>query len=483
MSSFNRRILTGTLWSILGQGGTLSIGLVANIILARVLTPYEFGQIGIIMFFIILANVFAESGLGGALVRKMEVTKEDYATAFTFNFIFSLFCFILLVLFSGEVADYYKDKAIQNILIVSGIILIINNFQFIQNIDMMRGMKYKNIAKYRFIGVLLSSSIGVFLAFYEFGVWSLVIMQLLSATFTTILICFYEGIFFSFAFNKKSFKELYAFGINTTLASLLNTVFENIYQLILGRYFSINHVGLFYQAKKLQEVPIGIINMTTQSVIFSSLSKLQDEKAVFIKTYNKIVLLLTVIVGAITAFIYLYSENIIMLLYGIKWIDSVFYMKLLSIASFFYMQEMFNRVIFKVFNQTQKILYLEILKKSIQMITIVIGVVMLDLKVLLFGFVITSIVSYFINFFYSRKILGNISFYELVVVFKVILSAILTIGCINLLVSFFEFKGLYFLISIPIFLLLYLFMVQKIGVINIKDEYLVMINMLRNNKI
>ena len=254
---------------------------------------------------------------------------------------------------------------------------------------------------------LLSSCIGIILALLKFGVYAIVIMQLLAALFTTILLWFYEGVFFSFAFNKKSFKSLFAFGVNTTLASLLDTAFNNIYQLIIGKYFSINQAGLFYQAKKLQEVPVGVINMTTQSVVFASLSKVQGDKEIFIRTYNKIVSAFTVLAGLLTAIIYAYSNNILLLLYGEKWVAASFNMQLLTIASFFFMQETFNLVIFKTFNQTRQILYLEIAKKIIQTLSIIIGIIKMDITILLYGFVITSAISYLINFYYSRKILGR----------------------------------------------------------------------------
>jgi teichuronic acid exporter len=481
MSLFNRSLLMGTIWSMIGQMATLGIGLIANIFLARMLTPYQIGQVGIVMFFIALANILSESGLGGALIRKTEVTKEDYATAFSCNFGISAICFVLLAFFSGTIATYYKDKELQNILIVSSLIFILNTFQFVQHIKMSREMRFKSIAKYRLIIVFISSITGISLAAYGVGVWSLVIMQLTSTFLSSVIFCFYEGFYFTFEFNKKSFKELYAFGVNTTLASLLNSFFENIYQLILGRYFSINQVGFFYQAKRLQEVPTGIINMTTQSVIFSSLAKLQNEKELFRITYNKIVLVLTIVVGAITGLIYLYSENIIELLFGIKWIESAFYMKLLSIASFFYMQEMFNRIIFKVFNQTQKILYLELIKKSIQTITILIGVVKSDLTLLLYGLVLTSIISYFINFYYSRKILGNIDFIELIILLKVLFCSILTIAIVKIVILFFSLIGLYSLMSLPLFFLIYLFLIQNLKLLHIRNEFRIMLNLMKNN--
>ena len=118
MSSFKKSIISGTIWSIAGQVATLLIILISNVILARMLSPKEFGQIGIIMFFIMLANVFTEGGLSGALIRKKNATKIDYSTVFIFNLIVSIFCFLLLLLFSDFIANYYNDHLLKKLIIV-----------------------------------------------------------------------------------------------------------------------------------------------------------------------------------------------------------------------------------------------------------------------------------------------------------------------------------------------------------------------------
>ena len=326
MSSFKKSIISGTIWSIAGQVATLLIILISNVILARMLSPKEFGQIGIIMFFIMLANVFTEGGLSGALIRKKNATKIDYSTVFIFNLIVSIFCFLLLLLFSDFIANYYNDHLLKKLIIVSGFVLIINAFQITQNAKLMSDMKFKQKTLYRFFAVLIATIIGLIFAYLGYGVWALVVIQLLISFNMTLILWFFEGLHLSVKFNRKSFNELYGFGINTTIASLLNTTFDNIYQLILAKHFSLNQTGFYYQAKKLQEVPTGVINMVAQSVVFSSLSKLQDDKTLFINAYNKIFLYFLIVLGLITILTYVYAEQIILLLYGKKRIDSVIYM-------------------------------------------------------------------------------------------------------------------------------------------------------------
>ncbi len=470
MSSLGNKLIKGSIWSFFGQIVTLVIVLATNIWLARLLSPKEFGQIGIIMFFIIIANVFTEGGLAGALVRKKEATKEDYATVFIFNFIVSIFCYLLLVLFSGSISGFYNDIQLQNLIIVSGLILIVNAFQITINARLMSELKFKQKTIYKFISILLASIIGVSSAYFGAGVWSMVIVQLAGSFILTLLLWIFHGFEFSIKFNKKSFKELYGFGVNTTLASLLNTAFDNIYQLILGKYFSLHQVGYFYQAKKLQDVPGGVINMLTQSVVFSSLAKLQDDKKKFAEAYNKITLFFTVTLGFISCFIYIYAEPIVNLLFGKEWSGAIFFMKLLTIASFFYLQELINRIIFKVFDETKQILYLELVKKFIQSISIVLGLFFMDLNILIIGFVITSIISYFINYYYSRKILNESGMIELLNIIKIVFFGIAISVLFVYFHQYFEFKGVKILITLPIFIIIYFLGLQLLNIFNLKKQ-------------
>lgn len=454
MKSLKKSILKNSLWAGGGQLASLLVLLASNIWLARILSPQEFGQVGIVMFFISIANVLAESGFGGALIRQKTINKRDYSTAFITNLILSLICMFLIYLSAGFISNFYEDSSLKNILIASSSIILINALQITQNAKIVSELNFKRRAILRFISVIFGSIIGISSAYSGLGVWSLVFMTIASSGSLTLMFWISEGFFFSLRFSKKSFQKLYSFGINTTLASLLNTAFDNIYQLILGRFFSIAQVGNFYQSKKLQDVPGGLINMISQNVVYSSLTKLQDDKAEFMKVYNQIALIVLVIMGFVSGFLYLYSEQIILLLYGPKWIDAVVYMQLLTIASFFIYQELLNRVIFKVFDKTSLILKLELIKKGFQTIGIIVGIIYLDIFILMWGFIISSIIGYIFNLTFSRKILQESYKQEFIHLIKV--SAIATITVLITYQLQGVLEGSLFLITIPLFTLIYL---------------------------
>lgn len=468
--SLKQNLVFNTLWSISGIVGNGLIQLIANIFFARYLTPSEFGQIGIVMFFVLLSNVMVEGGLGGALVRKIDATDKDFSTVFIFNFIVSLFLYLLLILNADFIANFYHDIQLKNILIVTGSITVINSFSFIQNNRLIKNLQFKKIARYRLTSVILANCIGLTLLFFNFGIWALITSLILTPLFQTIILWSQEGAIGKLTFSKTSFKSLYAFGVNTSLATIIDTVFNNIYQLILGKYFSIAEVGFFYQAKKLQDVPNSVISGTTNSVIFSTLAKLQNEPAKFHQAYTKVVSYFSILIGIITLTIMTFSKEIVIILFGAKWESSGFFLFILTIASFFYVHEMFNRVIFKTFDRTEIILRLELVKKTILSISIVIGVIFLSLKLLLFGFVFVSIISYFINSYVSNRITKMGGLEELKTLFKVILAISLSYGIVLFIKLNLELSLIFSLTLFPLIIFFYFVFLRLQGIIiNLKE--------------
>ena len=470
MRSFKKVFLRASLWSLLGQFGYIAVAFIGNIVLTRFLSPKEFGQVGIIMFFIAIARVLTESGLSGALVRKVDAQEKDYSTIFIFNTAVSIALLVLYIFCAKYVANYYEDALLEKLLIATSSILIINAFQIVPTIRLIRVLDFRKISIYKLISVLLGTIVGCIMAFKGMGVWSIVSVNILTALTLAILLWSFEKGIKKLVFSKESFGQLYKFGLNTTLASILNSVFDNIYQVLLAKYFSINQTGLYYQAKKLQEAPVGLIKSTTLGVVFSSLSKIQNEKPRFESAYKRILTFFTVSAGCVFTLIYLYSENIIFLFYGEAWVEAAFFMKILIVASFFFIQEMLNRVIFKVFDRTSIILNLEIVKKIIQSVSILIGIYYRSLELLMYGFLISSIISYLINNFYSRKVFSFSSFNESKFMLLLCLCCVMNVFFHDFLIDFLSLSGLSTFVIVPILILSYFVALRVLNVIDIVRE-------------
>lgn len=471
MSSITSKFKKGLFWSVGGESSYLIISLVVNIILARLLSPEEFGVMAIAYFFIAISQVLTESGLSGALVRKNDATEIDNSTIFIFNLVVSLFLYIVLFFTSGWIEEFYEISNLSLYLKVLGLVLIVNAFRIIQQVKLVKELDYKTISKIKLVSLLIASSIAVIMAYSGFGIWALITMQCVNAFLTTLFYWITKGSLEIYTFSKRSFKELYKFGLFTTLSSILDTAFDNIYQLILGKYFNLTQTGFYYQAKKLTGVSVSVIKSATTGVIFAALSKIQDDKEQFDKMYSNVNRIFTVIVGLVCLLIFLYAREILYLTYGEKWLAADFYMKILAVAYFFYMQEMFNRNIFKVFNKTHKIFVLEIIKKSIVFISLVIGIYFKSIEVLMYGYMTTYMISYYINYYVSRTVYKSTStFLEMSYTLKT-LSVTVFIGALFIgLNKYIELKFLVNLLFIPLVLVLYVALLSLWKVINIKND-------------
>ncbi len=416
-----KKILIDSIWSIGGHAFSLLIMLSGNIFLARLLSPREFGQLAIVMFFVSVLNVFTDGGMSGALVRKIERREQDYATVFTFNFVLSIILFFLVIYLAPIVAKFYNDPTLKFPIIIASSIIIISCFQTIQNVKILQNLKFRSRSIILLFSSLFSVLVGVMTAyFFDWGIYSLVAIPICNTLFQTVLYNMVEGFYFKIEFHKKSFQELFGFGINTTLVSVMNILFDNIYQLVLGKAFSLGQSGYFYQAKKLQDVPNNIVNNLSQGVFYSSLSKLQNDEDKMKTTYNLISSTFLWLIGLMVLIILIFGDEIINILLGENWSGAAYYIKFLIVGSLFYTQELVNKTLFKVYNKTLTLLKLEFVKKLFQILTLLIGVAYSSIEILLYGYIISNIFSYLLNHYFTNKIVA-FGKKELGVFFKIIL--------------------------------------------------------------
>lgn len=465
----SKQVLINSLWSLFGRFGYLSISLISNIILARLLSPKEFGQLGIVMFFIIVGSVLTEAGLSGALIRKEHVTDNDYSTIFIFNLIVSFIMMLVLMLSAGFISNFYNDNDLKNILIISSLVILINAFRIVQDTKLIREMRFQSKVTYEFFSIFLSSGIAIFYAFKGAGIWALVLLQILTPLFLAIIMWYFVGTLKTYKFSTSSFKSFFKFGINTTLASLLNVIFNNIYHLVLSRYFSIIQTGYFYQAQKLQDIPNSISQGVISNVMYSALSKLKGNIKEFIEFYQTTFKLFAVMAAFVCMVIFNYAEIIIRVLYGEKWLFSAIYLKVLIFISFFYLLEILSRNIFKVFDRTEKILQLEILKKTLQMGTIIYGVLTASIVNLLYGFAYVCVFSFLINYFFVRKILNIPDINDLIVIFKLSLICIFVILFLNNGIIAYGYLQEGSAISFLIIIFLYAFLLKVFKIIDLRN--------------
>lgn len=278
----SRGIVNSFIWVSIERIGTLGLLFVGTIILARFLSPSEFGMIGILTIFTAISMMLVDSGMGGSLIKEKEVTKTDYSTLFIYNIVVSFIIYFLLCLSADYIAVLYNLPQLKEILRILALSVVFNALSIVQRIKLTRELNFKAMSVITIVSMFVAVVISVGLAYTGFGVWALVIQQVLQSLLNSLFFLFYVRFIPSIQFDKTSFKKHFAFGINLMGATLINTVNVNISSSIIGKFFSLQQTGYFTQSNKLYSMPTNIIASIVDKAIFPILSKRNDPKEIIL---------------------------------------------------------------------------------------------------------------------------------------------------------------------------------------------------------
>ncbi|RUT77868.1 MOP flippase family protein [Ancylomarina longa] len=405
MSELKSQTIKGVFWSFLEKFGSQFILLISQIVLARILEPRDFGLLGMIAIFIAVSQAFIDSGFDNALIQKKDVNQTDFSTVFYFNISIGFALYIILFFAAPAIADFFRAPQLVNLTRVVCLILIVNSFGLIQFVKFKIEMNFKAIAQVVVIANILSAIVGIGMALLDFGVWALAGQIIGIYTFRTILFWIKSEWRPSFVFSLESFKSLFNFGSKLLLSGLISQTFENIYLLVIGRMFSATALGFYAQARKLQQVPVATLAQVVGNVTFPAFSKIQDENERLRVGFRKLIKLLVFINFPLMIGLAIIAKPLLVLILGVKWLPSVPYFQLLCIAGMIYTLHASNLNILKVKGRSDLFLYLEIIKKGIVVIAIVIGLNW-GIIGLVVGQICTSFISFFINAFYTGKLIA-----------------------------------------------------------------------------
>ncbi|KIA99836.1 lipopolysaccharide biosynthesis protein [Flavobacterium sp. KMS] len=402
--SLKKQALRGFIWSFLQQFSTQLITFLVQIILARILLPSEFGLIGMLTVFIGIGTALFEGGMTSSLIRVSKIDSRDYSTVFFFNLGVSLLIYLLFFLSAPYIALFYRQPILTDIARVYGLSFVFLAFGTVQNTILTKEMKFKKQAIITSPALLIGSLLGVFLAYNDFGVWSLVYSMLLTNLLTSIFLWFSSDWYPEFIFDIDRFKLHFHFGYKMTISSLLDTVFTNIYQIIIGRIYNPITVGYYTRANSLMMLPVGNISAALNKVVFPLFAKVQDDIPALRVVYKKIMLMVLFIITPIIVLMALLGNELVTFLFTEKWLPVVPIFQIISLSGILYPLHLYNLMILQVKGRSDLFLRLEIIKKII-LIFIIIVSVLFGFKALLIGSVIASIIALFINTYYAGSII------------------------------------------------------------------------------
>ncbi len=397
---------------------------IAGLILARILSPEEFGLVGMITVFVSISQSLSDGGFGDALIRKKDAGEADYSTAFYFNLIASALIFAVLWFTAPAVAGFYGRPELIDIERVLGITILINAFGIVQRTMLTKNVNFRMHMRVNLAASVISGVAAIVMALTGFGVWSLVWRSIIRSVISAGMLWYTNRWVPLAGFSRESFRSLFSFGSRLLLSNLIDTLYNNMFLLIIGKFYSASQLGFFTRADQFSRLVSKNLTGTVQRVSYPVLSQVQDENVRLKDGYRKIIMATMFVTFTLMLGMAAFSESMIVTLIGKKWLPAVEFLQLLCLAAMLYPLHALNLNIFNIKGRTDIMLRLEIVKKLLAVPVIVIGIYA-GIISLLAGMVLHSLVCYFINAYYSGRLTGYSVREQLADIFPSFLVALL----------------------------------------------------------
>lgn len=410
--SLKDKTVKGVAWSGIDNVTQMGVSFVVSIVLARLLTPDDYGLIGIITIFTMVCNTLINAGFNSALIRKKDCTDDDYNTVFIVNMVLSLLLYAIVFVCSPLIADFFGREELIALTRVSSFGIIVGALAIVQQTRLIKRIDFKTQTKITMISSVVSGVLGIAMALMNFGVWALVVQQLSAQGLRTVLLFFYNKWLPRLSFSKKSFHELFGFGWKLMLSSLLDTVWKELYQVVVGKFYSPASLGQYTRAGQFSKMFSSNLTSVIQRVTYPVLSNIQDDKERMVSAYRRIIKITMFITAISMFFLGAVSEPLLYCLIGPKWHDAAVYLPLICITGSTYPLNAINLNMLQVQGRSDLFLGLEIVKKIIAVGPLLVGAFVGIIPMLLSNIIICFI-SYFLNSYFSGKIIGYSSWMQI----------------------------------------------------------------------
>jgi len=403
--SLRKQATSGLLWTFGQQFGTQIISFAISIVLARLLSPSDFGTIALFSVVTAVASTLVDGGMASSLIRAKQIDDKDLSTVFWFNFATAILLYFLIFLIAPLIADFYKIKELTLLVRIYCIILIINSLVTVQGVTFLKQLDFKTGFKVQLPSQIIGGVSGILFAYYGFGVWSIVYYTLLQNIAATTQLWFYSKWRPSRTFDKEKFREHFGFGYKLTLSVVLSTIFNNVYTVIIGKMFSPMQLGFYNRADSLKQLPVSNLSNALNKVTFPLFSKLKDDDVKLKEVYKKLMKLVVFIIAPTLCLMIVIAHPLINILFTAKWLPAVPYFQVLAIAGILYPVHAYNLNILKVKGRTDLFLRLEIIKKLLIVVVLLISL-RYGIMGLIWGQACSSFLAFFINTYYTGKFLN-----------------------------------------------------------------------------
>lgn len=449
--NLKQKAASGMVWTSIQKFAGMGINFVSGIILARLLMPDDYGCIGMLSIFMVIAGSFVDGGFASALIQKKRPTQEDYSTIFFFNLGMSLLMYIILFFSAPAISRFYKMPLLCSVLRVQGLVLIINAFSLIQSNQLRKQFKFKKIAIIALATSIVSLSVTIFLAYKGFGVWALVTMNLLSAFIPAIVYWLTNKWHPLWVFSKTSFKELFNFGFFMFLTHIINNLCNNVQGLLIGRFYNPATMGYYSKAKGTEEMASTSVSHVMGQVTYPLYAEYQHDIPMLINVIKRITSSISYITFPMMFLLILLAKPIFVLLYSDRWLNSVPYFQILCLAGIAICLQGVNYQAIAAVGRSKAMFSWTIIKRAIGLALIVGGLAAFGIKGLLVGMVMQSWLIYLINAYQVHKYIGYKLFDQLLDLLPILVLALISLAIAYCTVYLIPDSNMYILALVRLF--------------------------------
>ena len=403
MNDIKNKSIKGVAWTFVESASNKIIQFVLGVIMARLLTPEDYGIMAIIFVFITISQIFIDGGFATALIQDKDKTERDYSTIYTFNIILSVICYLVLYISAPYISDFYSND-ITLYLRVQSLSLIIYAFSAIHKVKLTVEVNFKNIAVVTVFSSLVSGLIGIYMAYAGFGVWSLIGQYVSASVITSILYVFllrWKPVCF---FDTKSFKRLFPFGAKLLTANLIDRVYMNLYPIFVGKFYTPTQLGYYSRAEQFSTLPAGTCADIFSRVTFPVMCSIRDDHEL-LRVYRKFIALSSYLIFPIMFAVLVLAKPIVLILLTDKWENIIILLQILCCGFLLDHISTINRNLLYVKGRADLALKLEIVKKTIAttilLVSIPFGLIGLCLGKALYG-----LLAMLLNSVYTKRLIN-----------------------------------------------------------------------------
>lgn len=405
-NSIKQKAAAGMVWTALQKYSTMFIAFISGVILARLLTPYDYGCIGMLAIFMVLAEAFIDGGFGSALIQKKNPTKEDYSTIFWFNIGMSVLMYSVLYLSAPAIARFYDIPLLCNVLRVQGLVLFIYALNIIQCNQLRKKLNFRVLSIVTIATSITSLIVTIIMAYHGFGVWSLVTQNIIASAIPSFVFWFYIRWRPVWSFSWVSFKELFSFGFYMFLTNLLNHFGQQLQGLLIGKKYNAATMGYYSKALGTEKLTSRSISSVMMQVTYPLYAEVQDNKQQLANIIKRITMTISYIIFPMMFILLLCAKPIFLLLYSDRWLSSVPYFQVLCIAGLAACLQSVNNNAIAAVGKSKAMFVWTVIKRSIGIGLMVGGLFLFGMKGLLASVVISTWFSYFVNICQVSKYVG-----------------------------------------------------------------------------